>query len=415
MRRRSLALSLVFFAVACGDAAPATDESSTGTESAGTETGTQTGDGDGDGNEDPPPEPDEAADELGPHPIGHTQLTLVDPERDDRSLLLDVWYPAGEFDPRMAEPAGYLLGGIITLPSEVAWEGVPVAAQDEPVFLVFSHGYRGIDTQSFQLCEALASHGFIVASPEHTGNSQADGSDDFDTAAANRVPDVSFVIDSFEAKSADPEDLFHERIEGARYGVVGHSFGGMTSIGAAAGWAGAVPDPRVEAVAPISAVIDGDLQSDERNSPNAGFTPDQLGNVSLPVMLIGGTEDVAVPVGNNALAFDWLTASSGVYRADIIGANHTHFSNVCAIGQLLIDNGIPQEMWAAIGAADLIEPYNATCGPDAFPIDEAIRLQNLYVVAFFRKYLFGEDDYDHYLSPQYAETESAIEYWEREE
>jgi predicted dienelactone hydrolase len=208
--------------------------------------------------------------------------------------------------------------------------------------------------------------------------------------------------------------MFHGRLDDERFGVVGHSFGGMTSIGAAAGWAGAPPDPRVDAVAPISAVIDGDLQSDERTSPYAGFSPDQLGAVSVPVMLLGGTADVNVPVANNALAFDWLGASPKVYRADILGANHTHFSNVCAIGDLLIDNGIPPQMWDAIGAADLVEPYAATCGPDAFPIEEATRLQNVFVVAFFRRHLLGETDYDHYLSPEYAETEAAIAYWERE-
>ena len=187
----------------------------------------------------------------------------------------------------------------------------------------------------------------------------------------------------------------------------------MTSLGAAAGWAGAPADPRVSAVAPISAVIDSTLQGSERTSPFAGFTDAQLASVSVPVMLIGGTEDTGVPVENNALAFDAMSEAPQVYRADIIGANHTHFSNVCAIGDLLIENGVPQEMWAAIGAGDLIGPYNATCGPDVFSIAEATRLQNLFVVAFFRRHLLGETDYEHYLSPEYADTEPAITYWEK--
>lgn len=362
----------------------------------------------------PPPPPADAPDELGPVAVGYTQLTAVDPERDDRTLLVDVWYPAGEFDEAAAAPAGYLLGGLFTLPSEVAWADVPVRDDPEQPLVIFSHGYRGISTQSFELCETLASHGFIVVAPEHTGNSQADPSDDFDTAAGHRVPDVSFLLDLFEAKEADAADMFHGRIGDAGYGVVGHSFGGMTSVGAAAGWAGAPSDPRVTAIAPISAVIDGDLQSSQRNSPNAGFTAEQLASITVPVMLLGGTEDVGVPVENNALAFEGMSAASSVYRADIIGANHTHFSNVCTIGELLIAMGIPKEMWEAIGAGDLIGPYDATCGPEAFPIEEAVRLQNLYVVAFLRRHMLGEAGYDHYLSPEYADTEAAIIYWERE-
>lgn len=361
-----------------------------------------------------PAEPEYAPDELGPFEVGYSQLNVVDPAREDRPLLVDVWYPAEAVDAGADERAGYLLGGLFTLPSEVAWADVPVSERSDQIMVVFSHGYRGISTQSFQLCETLASHGFIVVSPEHTGNSQADDSDDFDAAAANRVPDVSFLIDLFLAKHADPQDPFHGRLNPEDFGVVGHSFGGMTAIGAAAGWAGADADPRVKAVAPISAVIDATMQADTRTSPNAGFGEQQLGEVSVPVMLIGGTEDVGVPVSNNALAFDWLTGAPAVYRADIIGANHTHFSNVCAIGDLLIQNGVPQESWEMIGAGDLIAPYNATCGPEAFSIDEATRLQDLYVVAFFRRYLLGEGDYDHYLSPEYADSEPAITYWERE-
>ena len=50
------------------------------------------------------------------------------------------------------------------------------------------------------------------------------------------------------------------------------------------------------AIAPISAVIDGTLQSDDRPSPNAGFSAEQLASIIVPVMLIAGTA-VAVGIG----------------------------------------------------------------------------------------------------------------------
>ncbi len=61
-------------------------------------------------------------------------------------------------------------------------------------------------------------------------------------------------------------------------------------------------------------------------------------------------------------------------------------------------------------APDLIEPYANTCGPDAFPIEEANRLQNLYTVAFFRRHILGEEGYDAYLMPEFADTEPAINF-----
>ena len=47
-------------------------------------------------------------------------------------------------------------------------------------------------------------------------------------------------------------------------------------------------------------------------------------------------------------------------------------------------------------------PYNATCIPPAFSIEEATRLQNLYAIAFFRRHLLGETSYAPFLTTAYA-------------
>ena len=355
------------------------------------------------------PEPVDAPDLLGPFAVGHTSFTPVDASRDDRSLLVDVWYPIDAEDVQDAPRTTYDLAAGIGLDSEVALDGLPVSARQNQTLLVFSHGYGGINTQSVDLMEALASHGFIVASPEHTGNAQPSFTDEFDVAAANRVPDVSFVIDTMLARSRDPEDDFFDRLDESRVGVVGDSFGAMTAIGMAAGWAGADPDPRVAAIAPVSGVIDPGLQSDPRSSPNAGFDAEQLASITVPVLLVGGTEDTTVPIENNEIAFDQITNAPKVYKVDVIGATHTHFANICAIGNMLIDDlGLDQEVWPDIGAEALLEPYAVTCSPEAFPIEEAIRLQNLYVVSFFKRHLLDQKGYDQYLQEEYADSEPAI-------
>jgi len=355
--------------------------------------------------------PVDAPDALGPRAVGHSSFTADDAARAGRSLLVEVWYPVDDEDAADAPLAEYLLLDPLGLPSEVAIEDLPVSSRPEQTLLVFSHGYGGISIQSFGLMEALASHGFIVLSPEHTGNAQstpAESTDSFDEAAANRVPDVSFLIDTMFGRNRDPQDPFYRRIDESAVGVVGHSFGGMTAVGMAAGWAGAPADPRVMAIAPISAVIDGGLQSDDRPSPNAGFTREQLESITVPVMLMGGTEDINVPIGNNAIAFEQTVNASPVYKVDIIGANHNHFAAICAIANWLIGVGFDPEFWPTLGAEALIEPYETTCGPDVLAIEEANRLQNLYVVSFFKSQLRDERGYEHFLTPAFAETEPGV-------
>lgn len=345
---------------------------------------------------------------LGSFAVGHAAFTAVDETRDDRRLPVNVWYPVDGEDGQGFPPTAYPLGPGIDLESEVSLEGPPVSPQRHTL-LVFSHGFGGIGTQSADLMETLASHGFIVVSPEHTGNTQSDMSDSFDQAAANRVPDVTFVIDTMFDRADDPSNEFYNRVDKGGVGVVGHSFGGMTAIGVAAGWAGADSDPRVKAIVPISAVIDSELQSDARSGPNAGFTRAQLSTITVPALLLGGSADVNVFIENNEIAFEQMAVSPRVYEVQIVGANHTHFANVCAIGNLLIDIGLTMDTWPGIGAEALLQPFADTCSPEAFPIAEAIRLQNHYVVAFFKRHLGDEGGYDRFLSDEYAASESAVE------
>ena len=352
--------------------------------------------------------PQVAADGFGEFGVGHTSYTAVDAAREERRLKVDVWYPTDLAD-TSGRLTAYPLAPLIDLTSEVAREGITPHSAGPHTLLVFSHGYGAINTQSIELMEILASHGFVVASLEHTGNAQpSDHQDSFDDAAANRVPDVRHVIDSMTARSADSEDLLFGSLDPNNVGVIGHSFGGMTAVGIAAGWAGAQPDSRVQAIVPISAVIQSDLQSAERNSDNAGFSAEALASIEIPALLMGGTEDFDVEIENNQIAFDDMTGSPAVYKVDVVGANHTHFANVCTLGNLLIELGIGQDAWEGLGAGQLIEPYNDTCGPDALPFEEAIRLSALYSVAFFRHHLRGESAYSYYLTDDYAAMEANI-------
>ena len=333
----------------------------------------------------------DAPDAPGSFAVGHTMFTATDAARGDRELIVNVWYPVDEADAATEPRAEYPLTGPFTLASEVAVDGLVVSSTGPLAFLVFSHGFGGINTQSTQLMEALASHGFIIASPAHTGNTALDLSDDM--PAEKRVPDISFVIDTMFERSNTPGDAFEGRIDESEVGVLGHSYGGQTSMGMVAGWAGAGPDPRVKAIGVIAGGVgEGD------------FSDEALASVTAPTLLLVGTLDPGA-LENHNYAFTRMPNAEALFKVEITGANHTHFANVCDIGNYLIDDlGIEQDAWPGLGAQALIQPYNDTCSDDVFPIAEAQRLQNLYMVAHFKRYLMGETGYDFYLSSEYSDA-----------
>jgi predicted dienelactone hydrolase len=339
--------------------------------------------------------PVDPPDELGPYAVGHTTFDLVDANRDDRPLEIQAWYPADPADAVGENTLYTLVEDVFFLPSENAFDDLPVLDRFFMPLIVFSHGHGGINIQSVRLMEALASHGFVVVAPNHTGDTTFDESATFEESAVDRPLDISFLIDVMIDRTFDFGDPFFLRINPAAIGVAGHSFGGYTALAMAAGYGGGgvAPDPRVKAIFPIAAVADF-------------FTDEELASIEIPTLLLHGTEDEVVPIEPNTIrAFD-LISSPFLYRVDIEGANHYHFANICDIGNALIAAGIPPALWPLpiIGAGALVEPYAKTCTPDAFPVEEATRLQNLYAVAFFRRHLRLDKGYAEFLTESYAEV-----------
>ena len=348
--------------------------------------------------------PADAADapgSTGPWGVGHRQLASVDASRGDRPLPLEVWYPVNP--PDVTGPFTrylLLLKSPLGLDSALAHEGALVSDAGVRPLIVFSHGSGGIAIQSIHLMEQLASHGFVVVAPSHTGNTNADfvGGTAVPIAQAllDRVPDVSFVIDHMTALAATPGDPFFGRIDGQNVGVAGHSLGGFTALAVKSGYQGIPPDARVRAIMPIAPAA-------------SAITDAELAGIMVPTLFMTGTLDGLL--AQEIRAAGLIHAGPFNYRADVIGATHTHFANICDIANVLIAVGIVPRLWSLFGAAALLGPYNATCIPPAFSIEEATRLQNLYATAFFRRHLWRELFYDEFLLTGYAEAhEPAVEF-----
>src|SRR5690242_15803818 len=89
----------------------------------------------------------------GPYQVGIEIMRLVDESREDRRLKVYVWYPA-----------------VLEAGAESPY---PPDASGAPYpLIIYSHGGGGAPTEIVTALQRLASHGFVVAAPEH-----ADGVD----------------------------------------------------------------------------------------------------------------------------------------------------------------------------------------------------------------------------------------------
>src|SRR5262249_58892108 len=170
-----------------------------------------------------------------------------------------------------------------------AYRDVAHAPGTFPVVL-FSHGNDGIRFQSFFFAAHLASHGFIVATPDHHGNTFVDsllGIVD-PNVAVNRPLDMSFLIDQLLAFDAEPGNFFDSAIDPGRIGMSGHSFGGYTTFAVAGGTfaLGTFRDPRIRAIfpqAPYTAIF-----------PDAFFP-----TVAVPALVVAGSVLLDAPVADD--------------------------------------------------------------------------------------------------------------------
>ena len=324
-------------------------------------------------------------DALGRYAVGLSTVQMVDPARANRTLTVDIWYPA---DGRSDAPTASLdlVLTSLALPGVLA---DPQAAGGSFPLVVFSHGNGGVRFQSWFLMEALASHGFVVAAPDHAGNTALDAltgtSDPIGVAANNRPRDVSFVIDEMLARDRDPASPLHRRIDERHIAVAGHSFGGFTALATAGGFLDYQPDPRVDAIVPIAPAT-------------FGLTDGQLASIDVPTLLMGGTSDTVVPIQPGIVRAWDLISGRPEYRVDVLTAGHNSFTNVCDIRDAYVAAGVGQPILGFVEAqaAD-------GCAPELLPIDEAHRVTDLYVVSFLTTELQGSAWYSRYLTPRYAE------------
>lgn len=307
---------------------------------------------------------------TGPHPVGTVSLMLVDDSRralysqnpdEPRAIMLQVWYPADSESVQKAKRAPWMeeaedlapaIAKILGLPAfsarhlryatSHAYADIPPAKMNSYPLLLFSHGWRGFRTQNSYQMEELASHGYVVAAPDHTYGAvmtvfptdeaipynpdalpyQRDLSDEDYKEKANQLVtqwagDLSFIIDVLASGEnlGGPLKSLSPKLDVEHVGVLGHSTGGGAIVEFCA------RDSRCQ----------------------AGFGMDTYLEPVSEAVLASGLEQPflfmysqAWPSADNLARFERLYAqtASPSYRVDIDGTAHYDFTDLPAFSPL---------------------------------------------------------------------------------
>lgn len=186
-----------------------------------------------------------------------------------------------------------------TIPVRV-W--LPSHARPAPVIL-FSHGLGGARDGNAYLGRHWSARGFCVVFLQHAGSDEAVWRDlPFPerlpalrkainlSTTLDRYRDVSAVLDRLEAWNGEAGGPLEGRLDPARVGIAGHSFGAVTAQGVTgqrtADRRTPFTDRRIGAALLMSPSL-----------PRIGDGQSAFGSIAIPWMIMTGTEDDS-PVGN---------------------------------------------------------------------------------------------------------------------
>ncbi len=360
---------------------------------------------------------------LGDRAVGVRTITLVhrdqpdvlafDPQqqaapRRDRSLTVDIWYPA---EPHVGAAAEIYTGTLTSEPPAppasfsvqgIAVRGATPLAGRRPLVVV-SHGYGNATPGLSWLTENLASKGYVVAAIRHEDPPYGDAAG-FPGPVLRRPLDIGFVARSLQ-ESLGKEGL----VDPARTALVGYSMGGygvLTSAGAALDPSGPlmhiVPGglllPYARGGAGRDAILVKGLKAVVAISPGGGTSrawgQDGLAEISAPLLLIAGDADRTVDYASGARAF--FDAATGAQRYLLTYHHGGHNLGLAPV---------PEAMHGRLWDLDWFED-------PVWRKDRIVAINLHFITAFLDRYVQGDASRAAYLDG--LEVESSAGTWPAE-
>jgi predicted dienelactone hydrolase len=360
---------------------------------------------------------------FGPHTIGVRTIQVTDRNRPDilntndggrvarydRTLTLEVWYPAtlgagqkpgGEYRVITRDP-----GVTATLHGQAVRDAQPSLRQSAGAagrypLVIISHGYPGNRFLMSHIGENLASKGYVAVSIDHK-DSTYDDQADFASTLYNRPFDQLFVLNEIDRLSRTGSGSFLAGLaDASRTGLIGYSMGGYGVVNVIGGGYSATPkfqnlppnqllaergaanpqyqrsrDPRIKAAIAIGPW-----------GMQGGFwDAEGLKGIRTPVMFVAGSVDDVSGYEKGVRAIYEGAVNADRYLLTFINANHNAAAPYPA----------PRESYAAAGAG---RPNSYAHYADA--VWDTVRMNNVFhhfATAYFGVHLEGEADKQAYL------------------
>jgi predicted dienelactone hydrolase len=305
-------------------------------------------------------------------------------------LALEVFYPAAE-DSVASAPADsidlrdFISTEVSDLLGPVELDTMRVEARRDAPFrttgeelpvLFFSHGLGAFRTQSPNLCDHLASRGYVVVAVDHPGRMITDllpclfspalsGCDLAGFGEDNSPRQMRDAIAWLESSVTDDESFLFGRVTPSVRGILGHSAGGGT--------VGAMTDS--DGFGALLALAAGPTMAS-----------------SSPSLYISGVCDGIV--SDEDVQEGWLTSpNSDLLR--IHGAGHLPFSDLCELDfeglaeEVLVPrddmNAFFLDQMISLGTDGCpgVQPSVESCGEEFGDLEEAQRIIRHYATTYF--------------------------------
>ncbi|PYJ03304.1 MAG: hypothetical protein DME25_12605, partial [Verrucomicrobia bacterium] len=328
----------------------------------------------------------------GPFPVGITTTVFVDASRTDaltkepRTLVTEIWYPAAEDARRLPKNkySDFLPGGVtpdieqfvqkhykhsVAELDKTFWNeavrDARVAAGKFPL-IIFSHGNGGNRHQNTFWCDYLASFGYVIASPDHTGNCDFtvingkpiphDGSQR-SNSASDRPKDMGLLLDQLTLWNQGADSRFAGKLALERVCAAGMSFGGMSAVDVAA------LDPRFKTIIAMS---------------GASLTHT---NATVPSLWMLGQEDRTIGAAGNFLIRGHHAMHTGPsFLLELKDGGHYSFTDMFKINKTFGDGVGPGKR------RETQEPFEFT------RMEKTYEIVNAASLAFLDVYVKGKQE-----------------------